>query len=506
MNSNLEASYDLIAYPAVSHFHTRIDRLHSIGVLLGMTPPPVETCRVLELGCGPGMNLVSLAYRNPGARFLGIDLSRDQIRQAQKTAATLGIENIEFRHQDLTEFDPESGLFDFILVHGVFAWVPAEVQQKILQICRDHLSPAGIAYLSYNTLPGWYQNLWVRDMMKFASENEEEKNKISKARAFATLIAQSPMLDTGRKASLQKSLQDMEKESDSYLRHEFLEITNQPIYFQEFMDLASAHGLQYLADAEINALIQDEWPAALPFTTVEDNPVWKEQMSDFLRTRTFRKSLLCRKDISLDPTTAPLRLGDMWAVSFLRQDPTPGPSPVPGATRYIDIGGKGGLFIAPSAMNTALLAMEASYPHGIQVKALMERGREAGYQDDDHHFAKRLLELWKKGHIDLLQSSAKMAKSRGDQPIVSPVARYQALSTDCLTNLDHYPVNVHKDFCRLIPHIDGTRTVAELASMALQDGIIPASPQVDPSLQLSNATTQVHRFLDWCLQHGLLLG
>lgn len=506
MNSSLEASYDLVSYPAYSHFHTRLDRLHSIGILLGMTPPPVETCRVLELGCGPGMNLVSLAYRNPGAHFIGIDLSGDQIHQAKEVAAAIGIQNSEFRHQSITEIGPESGLFDYILVHGVFSWVPTEVQQKILQICRDNLSPTGIAFISYNTLPGWYQKLWVRDMMKFASEGEDESRKIPIAREFLNLITQSPVLDGHLKSTLQASLKGMEKHPESYLVHEFLEDTNRPLYFQEFMDLASAYKLQYLADAEINVLMQEEWQPARQFVAPEDSLIRQEQFSDFLRDRTFRKSLLCRSDISLDPASASSRAIDMNAVSFLRQDPTPGPSPVPGATRYSDIGGKGGLFIAPSALNAALLDLESSFPHAVPVRDLMERARFAGFQEDDQRFVKQILDLWKKGYVDLLQSPTQLPKSRGDRPRSSPVARYQALHTTRLTNLDHAPLDVIDAFRHLIPHMDGTRTEAELAQKALDEGIIPADPHLDPSLQLSHAITQVQRFLDWCLQHGLLLG
>lgn len=505
MNSSLEASYDLVSYPAYSHFHTRLDRLNSIGALFGMTPPPVETCRVLELGCGPGMNLVSLAYRNPGAQFLGIDLSGDQIRQANETAAAIGIQNIEFRHQSIAEIGPESGLFDYILAHGVFSWVPAEVQQMILRICRDHLSPTGIAYISYNTLPGWYQKLWVRDMMKFASDGEDGTKKVAKAQAFLKLIAQSPVLDSNSKTSLQQSLKEMEKRPESYLLHDFLEITNQPMYFQEFMDMASAHGMQYLADAEVNVLIQEEWPPALQYVAPEDSLIRQEQFSDFLRDRTFRKSLLCRAGISLDSASASHRAIDMYAVSFLRRDPAPGPSPVPGATRYSDIGGKGGLFLAPSALNTALLDLETNFPHAVPVRDLLERAKSASFQKDDQRFVKQILDLWKKGYVDLLQSPVQLPKSRGDRPRVSPVARYQALHTSRLTNLDHAQMDIIDAFRNLIPHMDGTRTEAELAQKALDEGIIAPSPQVSPSLQLNHAITQVQRFLDWCLQRGVLL-
>ena len=59
------------------------------------------------------------------------------------------------------------GDFDYIICHGVYSWVPDEVQDRILTISSTNLAPQGIAYISYNTYPGWHMREMIRDMMRF---------------------------------------------------------------------------------------------------------------------------------------------------------------------------------------------------------------------------------------------------------------------------------------------------------------------------------------------------
>lgn len=505
MTLDLEASYDLVPYPAFTHFHTRLDRLHAIGGLFGMAAPPVEHSRVLELGCGTGMNLLSLAFRNPDAHFLGLDLSGDQIRQAKEAAGVMGLQNVEFRHQSLTEFREDSCSYDYILAHGVFSWVPTEVRLRILQICRDHLSPNGIAYISYNTLPGWFQNLWMRDMMTFASKGEEGSRKLAKAKAFLAMAGQSAALDGNLKAFLQKKSKGMEQDEESYLLHDFLEITNQPMYFREFMELASGHGLRYLADAEFNHLLQDDFPAALAFSAPGEDRLRQEQLSDFLQNRTFRRSLLCRAEVSLDLAPSADRIKNLFAVGFLRPEPKASPSATPGATWFADINGKGGLLIGPSALNVALTDLDSNFPRAVSVRDLLVRARAKGFPEDEQRFSTQLLSLWGKGYLDLLPAPTRLPDQRGERPTASPIARYQALHSGRLTNLEHGHVNILDGIRNLIPYIDGTRTEGELAAKALEVGIIPFHPQLNPSQRLQNALTEVRRFLDWCLGNALLV-
>ncbi|HEV3416510.1 MAG TPA: class I SAM-dependent methyltransferase, partial [Pirellulales bacterium] len=71
--------YDQVPYPRHTYGFTHPDRLATLAILNGLEPPSVETCRVLELGCASGSNLIPMAYALPQAEFIGIDLSARQI-------------------------------------------------------------------------------------------------------------------------------------------------------------------------------------------------------------------------------------------------------------------------------------------------------------------------------------------------------------------------------------------------------------------------------------------
>src|SRR6476619_1779852 len=96
-------SYDEVPYESFAVFETHPDHLAVMGRLFGLTPPAVETCRVLELGCAGGGNLIPLAQVLPGGRFVGVDLSGRQIAQAKANAEALGLANITFHAMSLTE-------------------------------------------------------------------------------------------------------------------------------------------------------------------------------------------------------------------------------------------------------------------------------------------------------------------------------------------------------------------------------------------------------------------
>ena len=101
---------------------THPGRLAALAQLFGMRTPAVETCRVLELGCASGDNLIPMALVLPDARFLGIDLSARQIEQGRQTIAALHLTNIELRCADIAGVDAAYGQFDYIVSHGIYSW------------------------------------------------------------------------------------------------------------------------------------------------------------------------------------------------------------------------------------------------------------------------------------------------------------------------------------------------------------------------------------------------
>ena len=189
---NKPTRYDLIAYPSYTHPQTHPDRLAVIGTLFGLETAPVERCRVLELGCGNGSNLIPMAYELPGSDFTGIDLAGQPIAQGQQMASDLGMTNIKLIHGSVTEFEAGQGNFDYIIAHGLYSWVPAEVREAVLKLCRHSLTPHGIAFISYNALPGAHLRNMLREMMLFHVRGfVAPEERVRQAQALVKFLAEA---------------------------------------------------------------------------------------------------------------------------------------------------------------------------------------------------------------------------------------------------------------------------------------------------------------------------
>src|SRR5688572_8322402 len=138
MSEEQQTSYDIIPYQSDPFPQTHPGVLATIGILFGMQTVPVEKCRVLEIACAGGGNLIPMALELPGSEFVGIDLSARQIKQAKETAEQVGLKNIRFEKKDILELNEDFGKFDYIIAHGVYSWVPNAVADRILEVCKKN--------------------------------------------------------------------------------------------------------------------------------------------------------------------------------------------------------------------------------------------------------------------------------------------------------------------------------------------------------------------------------
>jgi SAM-dependent methyltransferase len=164
----IPTSYDEMPYINKAFPQTHPDRLATLARLFGLQPPDLDTCRVLELGCASGDNLIPMAIELPNARFIGIDLSARQVEQGSGRSWRCASPTSNCA----SSTSPRSmrrGAFRLHHLPRHLFMGPAPVRERILAICRDNLAPNGVAYISYNTLPGWRIRGMIRDMMVYHS-------------------------------------------------------------------------------------------------------------------------------------------------------------------------------------------------------------------------------------------------------------------------------------------------------------------------------------------------
>ncbi len=298
-----KTSYDEIPYESLSFPQTHPDRLATLGRLFGLSPAPVTRCRVLELGCASGGNLIPMAYNLPESEFVGVDLSMRQVEMGRRMIQDIGIQNIRIENSSILDVNSSWGIFDYIICHGVYSWVNNEIQDKILAICNKNLMPQGVAYVSYNTYPGWHMREMIRHTMLYhANQFSDTRKRIEQARALIDFLARAvPTEGNPYGLLLQNELNLIRQCKDWYLFHDHLEEINSPIYFYKFIKRAKEHGLQYLAEANFSTMLSSGFSedVAQTLDMISNNIIHKEQYMDFIRNRFFRRTLLCHTENAL---------------------------------------------------------------------------------------------------------------------------------------------------------------------------------------------------------------
>ncbi|MGF1581043.1 MAG: methyltransferase regulatory domain-containing protein [Gemmataceae bacterium] len=526
-----QTTYDDVPYPSHPYVQTHPDHLATIATLLGLTPPPVEKCRALEIGCASGGNLIPLALTLPKGQFLGIDLSSKQIAEGQQDIDALGLQNIELRHLSITDIDESFGTFDYILCHGVYSWVPREVQQKILDVCSKNLEPNGIAYISYNTHPGWYLRGMIRDMARYHVNRfpgESPEQKIYRARSLLDfLVTANPSGTSPYTLLLKENVELLRQHSDAYLFHEHLEETNEPVYFLQFCERLAQHQLRYLGEAEFRIMVSSTGFSAEAQRRLEElapNLLEKEQYMDFLRNRSFRQSLVCHVDQQPDYNVRAESIAHFSIASPAR--PTSEGFDIHSATSTEFTAGSVTLTTTTPIVKAALLHLGKVWPKAIPFQTLLHQARlhlaPSATEDPTsiHRLAlilsRALLTAYCSGDGSLVELSLHpptFSTEVTDRPVASPLVRLQATRDNWVTSLRHEKVPLSPFDCHMLPLLDGSRdreTVLEALVNKFQDGILSISEDEKPINNVDQGKAILGEVLDQQLPHyarvALLVG
>ena len=294
--------YDELRYYSRPFSYTSIALLEGNATLWGLTPPALKGAKVLELGSSFGGNLISQAVYYPDTEFLGIDLADSQITQGNEIIKSMGLTNVHLETKNILDITPEFGMFDYIIVHGIYSWVPDNVKDKILEVCRENLTPNGIAYISYNTYPGWKSREVARDIMLYANKYTQDlplSEQTRRGKAVVQLFSDAIKSIESEKVKNQKRIEnfdDIQTKGDHYVAHEYLEYHNHPLYLNQFVDSLHQHQLAYIGDTDFQLSYISWMPQHLRDMInqlSETDYVAREQCLDYLYDVAFRRSLLC---------------------------------------------------------------------------------------------------------------------------------------------------------------------------------------------------------------------
>ena len=464
-----QTAYDTIPYPSNPFRQSRPERLAAIAKLFGLDAAPPENCRVLELGCSMGGNLIVMAQDHPRSQFVGIDASSRQIAEGWKTVDLLGLKNLRLAHVDILDIGQDFGEFDYIISHGVFSWVPTRVQNKMFEICQRHLAANGVAYISYNTYPGWHIRGIVRDMMVYRGAHFADPDaRLAQAKALVGFVAEATKgADTPYQRVLQSELKHMGQMQDYYLHHEHLEENNQPLYFYDFAKKLAVNGLQYLGDADFSTMVSTNFSTEVAAKLHElgaHDILQMEQYMDFVRCRYFRKSLICRSSIPLNRTLTP----EVVRGVLLSTDAEPLGKEEPSGTMTFKTSGGQSISCESPLTKAALAHLREQWPMPVAFADLCRKCGD-GEASTDEFLAGEILTCMAAGVVEWSLSPVLFTVNVEKFPATSPLARLEAERGYKVTNLRGEIITLDEIHRQTLKHLDGQRDIATLtdALMAL---------------------------------------
>jgi methyltransferase-like protein/SAM-dependent methyltransferase len=456
--------YDKVLYPAATFPQSHPNRLATVAFLRGMQPAAIDHCRVLELGCGLGSNLIGMAFHLPESQFVGLDLAGRPIAAGQSFAGELGLANVALHEMDISAASSDQfGRFDFIIAHGLYSWVPEPVRGHILSICRQMLTPQGVAYVSYNAYPGNHLRDLIRGMIRYHTAGFEDPiEKVGQARGLLKFLAESTPKQDYYVTAIRSQFDRTLKYMDEAFFHDDLSEINQPFYFHEFISDAQRYGLQFLGEARPNDLQPDKFTPAVTqkMKELEGAPeVVREQYKDFIRGSAFRETLLCHREVEISSDLLIERIPQLYA-SCDAAPKVNGNEDQGSQTIVFRRPGGAELETAHPLISAAIKILGAHWPAAVSFQDLLTSVHlvapiEAG---DEETLAETLARAYQAGFLDLQIFPNAVTNMVSERPAISRLARFQLERGQSPTNQLHVTMRFPDPLSRrMVQLLDGSR-------------------------------------------------
>ncbi len=495
------ASYDELPYDSLPLPETQPDFLAALAKLHGFNAPDPRRARILELGCAQGGNLIPLAWRWPESDCVGVELSRVQAEAGAAFIQRQGLANARIVHADLAALPAELGEFDYILAHGVFSWVPPSVQQALLDVCRRHLSPQGLAYVSFNVAAGWQRLRPLREALleRTAAELPAPERHRQALRVLDDLEAEwsDPLL--------LKEITYLKTAAPSYLFHEYLANTNAPMTFAGFTEKLGARGLRYVGEAgprRARVALEDAW-GLIPESMAGRWMDAEIALDDAFATR-FRRAMIARDDA---PCAQPPQADALNQLAFYADLASDEEIDLVEGSEQRFVNPAGNPFpVTLPAFKAAVMLLSAHYPAALDYATLCDGAREILLEQgnaafDEAAFREALFDLILLHGVAPTVWPGRFADAPGKLPRAHDLARAQARAAGWVVSGARH-VAIDLDFAGrlLLGALDGSRSADELAvwmqAQLAENGL---------TLPLEQIEALTHQQLWLCVRQGLLV-
>ena len=468
--ASAETTYDEVAYPSLSHSIMHPEVMATLARLYALPAADIDACRVLELGCGDGAHIIPIAEAYPGSSFVGVDLSRRAVGRGEADIAALGLKNIRLEVADLLDWRPEPASFDYVVAHGLYAWTPPEVREAVMAIIGRALGEGGLALLSYNVAPGCNLRLIVREMVELEVRGVQapaERAAAAHAALTAALADINPVHPLS--IALEAEVRRWTEMAPESLLHDILAPCYVPARLPDVVAHGARHGLAYLGDADRGHVRREAFPGPLDErlkALSAGDPVAWEHRQDLRAGRAFRHTLLRKGPADFPRALDLAALRDMhvslsralgegadlgveekgsWSITF-------------GTSEGFEakVGG------APAQRLVHRLA--EVFPASLPVRELEAAGARLDV----------LALLYAAGGAKLWTQPLRIGTTPGPRPAATPFARLQARTGRRVTRLDHDMITLDPTSAKLLSHMDGRSTLAEIAQRLATDvGVAP---------------------------------
>jgi Methyltransferase domain/Predicted methyltransferase regulatory domain len=451
---SVTTAYDRVAYESNVIRPSDPERMAVAMRLAGLDPPDPRRARVLEVGGGNCVNLMSLAAIYPACEAHGFDLSETAIAHGEEIRKAAGLGNVTLRIADILEAPQlyPAGSFDYVIVHGVYAWVPDAVRTGVLALIGHVLSDRGVAMVSYNAMPGGHFRLALREMLMLACEGiDEPEQRIAAMRAFLAGQAVPQADDTLLHTAMRDMAGSMLTRPDFLLFHDELGDVYKPQRLVDVVADAGAHGLRFLSDAGRNRVLDGFLDDDAPEPADPDAEVVRvAALDDYTALRFFRHTLLVRDSQRADRRIDVGRLSGMFVGTRLVRQANGSFSQA--KDDFVEL--------PDPALADAVERLAAAAPGRVP---LTELARTPEQQ-------RIVLQLAARWYVNLHLNPLPYPTVPGERPETSPLVRgLIALGQSRVCTLEHRTMQIdQQDLRALLLAADGTRTVAELAAAVPQ--------------------------------------